>query len=428
MCAALSEKGHIVESVASGQELCACLDVRVPEVVLLDLSLGDESAADIVSVIQDMGEFISVVVVTDSQDVALIAEVLRRGADSFLPKPFDLGRLCEQVESALVGHRLKRRALVYQSRLDKRSPKALTTFVGSNEAVTVVRSLVEQVATTDSLVMIRGETGTGKGVIAHSIHQLSQRASSSFVAVNCASIQPQLLESEIFGHEKGAFTDASVRKPGLMEIADGGTFFLDEIAELEPSAQGKLLTALETNSFRRVGGVREISVNTRLIAATHHDLEAEVDAGKFRSDLFYRLNVFQIELPPLRKRVDDIMELVRHFITTLNPALNRSIEGVSPEAASLLTAYQWPGNVRELRNVVERAMILTKGNELLATSLPSNLQSKDGAEYAHLPSLAEVEREHIKLVLAVVDNNIQLASSILGVSRSTLYTKIKQYQ
>lgn len=429
ICKALELEGHNLQAVASGHEMERVLAHQAPDLILLDLHLPDCDGMDLLPVIKEMEEGASVIVITGQQDVGTVVEAMKRGADHFLAKPFALEELGVEVAKVLAQHRIRRRLSIYSERVAMpRAGEVLPDLVGSSKPISEVRTLVEQVATTDASVVLLGETGTGKGMIARGIHHLSRRASAAFVEINCASIQPQLLEAEVFGYEKGAFTGAVARKPGLMEIADGGTLFLDEVAEMETQAQGKLLTAIESGSFRRVGGVREVHSDVRVVVATHHDLEKEAASGAFRQDLFYRLNVFQISLPALRERLDDVFELSHHFIRALNPSLGRSVDSLSPKTATLLGNYQWPGNVRELRNVIERAMILTKGSELRPEHFPANLRSKGAGAGAVLGTLADVEKDHIERVLATLGFNIKQAASVMGISRSTLYLKMKQYE
>ncbi|MCD4748560.1 MAG: sigma-54 dependent transcriptional regulator [Thermoanaerobaculales bacterium] len=424
----LENVGHGVEIAGCGAELEGYLAHQIPEVILLDLNLPDRDGMDLLPMVKEMDEDISVIVITGKQDVGTVVEAMKRGADHFLAKPFALEELNAEVTKVLAQHRLRRRLAVYSERVSSPSAgEVLPDLVGTSKPIKAVRDLVAQVAETDASVVLLGETGTGKGMIARGIHHLSRRASGAFVEINCASVQPQLLEAEIFGYEKGAFTGAVARKPGLLEISDGGTLFLDEIAEMDLQAQGKLLTAIESGSFRRVGGIKEIHVDVRVIAATHHDLEKEAASGTFRQDLFYRLNVFQIALPALRERLDDVLELAHHFIRALNPSLGRSVESLSPRTAALLASYQWPGNVRELRNVIERAMILARGPELRPEHIPPNLRAKGAGAGTVLNSMSDVEREHIEKVLSALNFNIKQAASILGISRSTLYLKMKQY-
>ncbi len=425
---ALEQEGHIVQAVADGREMERVLARRAPELILLDLHLPDCDGMDLLPVIKEMEEGVAVIVITGQRDVGTVVEAMKRGADHFLAKPFDLEELNAEVARVLSNHRIQKRLSVHSERVAMpRAGEVLPDLVGSSKPISEVRNLVEQVAVTDSSVVLEGETGTGKGMIARGIHHLSQRAAAAFVEINCASIQPQLLEAEIFGYEKGSFTGAVARKPGLMEVADGGTLFLDEVAEMELQSQGKLLTAIESGSFRRVGGLKEVHSDVRVIVATHHDLEKDALSGAFRQDLFYRLNVFQISLPALRDRLDDVFELSHHFIRALNPLLGRSVDAISPKAAHLLGNYQWPGNVRELRNVIERAMILTKGSELRPEHFPVNLRTKGAGVAAVLGTLADVEKDHIEKTLAALNFNIKQTASVLGISRSTLYLKMKQY-
>ncbi len=424
----LDSEGHIASAVDSARALRRHLEKRTPELILLDLGLPDADGLDLLEEIGHLDELVAVVVITGSTDVATVVRSMQLGADNFLPKPVQIADLLDAVDRALERHRFKRHAMVYRHRVGSSRSDSFPGLVGSCSAIDEVRKMASRVAATDSSVLILGESGTGKGMLARGIHRLSSRASGPFVVVNCASIQPQLLESELFGHEKGAFTGATDRKPGLLEVADGGTVFLDEVSEMDLQAQSKLLTAVEERAFRRVGGVRQIEVNVRLLAATHRDLEQRVREGEFREDLFYRLNVFQLTMPALRERGDDLLELVYHFIRELNPVLGRSVQTISPDAARALRGSQWPGNVRELRNVIERAMILASGDTLEVEHLPENLVKEAPATSDGLESLSEVEARHIRKVLSRRDLTVQQAASVLGISRSTLYLKMKQYE
>jgi two-component system response regulator HydG len=419
--------GHEATAVASARDMRTYLEERTPELVLLDLGLPDADGLDLLSEIQTSDELVSVVVVTGTSDVATVVEAMRLGAQDFLPKPIAAQGLVEAVDRSLERHRFKRHRLVYQRRVKSRESAPLPDLIGSSPDIENVRTLAARVAGTDSSVLVLGESGTGKGLVARGIHRMSSRAAGPFVAVNCASIQTQLLESELFGHEKGAFTGAVDRKTGLLEVADGGTLFLDEVSEMDVQSQGKLLTAVEERAFRRVGGVRQIDVNVRLLAATHRDLMARVGEGLFREDLFYRLNVFQINIPPLRERGDDVLELARHFVSQLNPILGRSIERVSDQAAAALLGSRWPGNVRELRNVIERAAILCDGRCIELTHLPPDLAGAAHGASSDDRSLAELEAEHIARVVRRPGVSMRQAAETLGISRSTLYLKMAQY-
>jgi DNA-binding NtrC family response regulator len=304
-------------------------------------------------------------------------------------------------------------------------------MVGHSAAIHKLQVFIERVAPTPATVMLRGESGTGKELAAAMVHAFSEVASGPFVAINCAAIPEQLLESELFGHEKGAFTGAVAQHEGVFERADGGTLFLDEIGEMSLSTQARMLRVLETRAFTRVGGTGEIKVSVRLIAATHRDLAAMVGAGTFRQDLLYRLSVIHTELPPLRERAEDIEPLVRHFANMLGDQIGRRIDRIAPDALAALQRYRWPGNVRELRNVVERAMVLGDGPELELDDLPPELlhAAPASAPPAVTPgtirTLAELEREAIGAALQATAGNKARAAALLGIDRTTLYRKLK---
>ncbi len=428
----LEEAGHQVHVTATASGMRAYLERHAPELVLLDLRLPDANGLDLIPEVA-ADELTALIVITAHSDIDTVVEAMHRGADHFLKKPINPEPLLSTLKRVLVRHRQRRRVLVYHDRvrsIPKESDHPLPELVGSSPAIAHVRAQAQRVASTDAAVVLQGESGTGKGLVARGIHTLSKRASAPFVDLNCASLQSQLLESEIFGHEKGSFTGALSRKPGLMEIADNGTLFLDEIIELDPQAQSKLLKAIEQGTFRRVGGVKELAVDVRFITATQRDLAAVAESGGFRADLYYRLNVFEIKLPPLCERLDDVLELAVHFIDSLNPVLGRKVERITPKALERLQRYRWPGNVRELRNVIERAMILISGNELDVEHLPDNLlrSSHPPATAApQLRTLDEVEKTHLIEVLRAREFNIQAAARVLGISRSALYAKMKRH-
>lgn len=426
----LEQEGHAVEVVGTLAEARATLDERLPEILLLDLGLPDGSGLDLLDEIRATDEVLGVIVLTGSSNPEIVVECMKRGADHFLPKPVHRLLIVETVARVIREVEHRRHIEVYRTRVASGHDAAdtrLAGVIGSSAVMERVRRQIIQVAKTGASVILLGESGTGKGMLARHIHRLSPRASGPFVDVNCAAIQAQLVESEIFGHEKGAFTGAVDRKPGLLEVAHGGTLFLDEVADLEPAAQAKLLKAVEERVFRRVGGVRTLSVDVRLLAATHHDLAARVDNGTFRSDLYYRLNVFPIQLPPLRERPGDACELADHFIRTLNPILGSSVTSIDEKVLDVLERYPWPGNVRELHNVVERAMILARKGPLGLDHLPRNMLDGHGAPGV-LRTLAEVEREHIEQVLEATGHNLKRSAAVLGISRSTLYAKLDRYR
>jgi DNA-binding NtrC family response regulator len=422
---------HEVAVAATGKEAQEYLERADADVVVLDLGLPDVDGLELLPLLKQIDPNVAVVVLTGRDDIRTVVEAMRGGADNFLVKPVDAATLKETVERALRRRRLIRRATVYEEVVASRraSAKAMgSELVGSSPAIQAVRVLISKVAPTESSVVVSSESGTGKGVVARLIHRHSRRAHGPFVGLSCAALPANLVESEIFGHERGAFTDAKTTKPGLLEVAAGGTVFLDEVAELEMPSQGKLLKVIEERTFRRLGGVRDLSVDVRFVVATHQDLTALVSAGVFRQDLFYRLNVFQISIPPLRERGDDVLELTYHFIRELNPSLGRSITGVADSAAELLLRYAWPGNVRELRNVIERAMVLASGDTITPAHLPEDLcKESRGGRHIRVQSLEEVETAHIERVLRLVRGNVKVAAERLGISRSTLYAKLSRH-
>jgi DNA-binding NtrC family response regulator len=426
----LAGTGLVVSTAGSLDEARAWLEASTPDLILLDIGLPDGSGLDFIPELRDMDEFVSIVLLTAHSGIDVVVEAMQRGADNFLAKPVEPSRLVTTIEQTLQRHRTLRSHWATTQRQPGRAStpaEALPRLIGHSEPIMRVRSLAFDVAETDASVMILGETGTGKDIVARGIHEMSSRAAGPFVDINCASIPEQMVESELFGHERGAFTGAATRKPGLLEAASGGTLFLDEIAELGTLAQSKLLKAIESQTFRRLGGLREISVDVRFIVATHRDLATEIAAERFREDLFFRVGVFQLQLPPLRERGDDVLLLARHFLARLNPELRRSIEGISARAERLLQRHDWPGNVRELRNVIEGAMILARGERsLLPRHLPPYLGRPSRQELA-ARSLDEVEAEHIRRVLELTSENLAKTAKILGISRSTLYEKLKRH-
>jgi two-component system response regulator AtoC len=431
VAAVLRAAGHTVAVAADGREAQKHLEGADAEVVLLDLGLPDIDGLELLPLLKQIDPHAAVVVLTGRGDIETVVEAMKAGAVNFLVKPVGASVLELTVERALRQNRLIRRAAVYEAVVESRraSGQALgAELVGSSPAMQAVRALITRVAPTDSSVVLSGESGTGKGVVARLIHRHSRRAHGPFVGLSCAALPANLVESEIFGHERGAFTDARTAKPGLLEVAGGGTVFLDEVAELEPSSQSKLLKVIEERTFRRLGGVRDLSVDVRFVVASHQDLAGLVKKGRFREDLFYRLNVLQIIVPPLREREGDILELTYHFVRALNPSLHRGITAIGEVATEALLRYTWPGNVRELRNVIERAMVLAVGEEITIAHLPVDLREAVRAgRGVHVESLEQVERAHIERVLRLTPGNVKLAAERLGISRSTLYAKMERY-
>ncbi len=371
-----------------------------------------------------------VVLLTAYGTMQIADEAMRNGAYDYLTKPLNLANLEMVIERGLESRlsRLENERLRGQA--DSRC--GLASIVGKSTAMVSVFEMVRQVAPARSTVLLTGDSGTGKEVVAQAIHQLSPRANQAFVVVHCASLNPNLLESELFGHEKGSYTGAHDKQIGRFEKADGGTLFLDEIGELDASTQIKLLRVLETRTFERVGGIAPIEVDVRLLAATNRDLKALVEAGKFREDLYYRLNVVNIHLPPLRKRQGDIPLLIDYFLKFFAKENAKPVNGFSPEAMKVLTSYAWPGNVRELRNCVERMVVMARGTTLTLGDVPADIRSAAAhPELATAPDSLDLnlqERELIIRALQECRGNRTQAADKLGISRRTLYRKLDAYE
>jgi DNA-binding NtrC family response regulator len=425
LSSALDPARYILVSAADGVTAIDLAEGFSPEVILLDLGLPDVQGLELIPRFRELDEMSGIVVLTATSEIAVVVRAMRLGADNFLVKPVSLDTLNEVLGRTLLAKRRDRqlRALVVRTAKPEES-----TLVGTSRPMRRVVELIVQVADTDATVLLEGESGTGKGLAAEEIHRRSGRSEGPFLDMNCAGLSPTLLEAELFGHEKGAFTDASRTKPGLLEIASGGTVFLDEIGEMPLEVQSKLLKVLESRRFRRVGGIRDITSNVRLIAASNHDLKAMVHEGRFREDLFYRLNVFAITIPPLRHRADDILELAYHFLGDLNRSMGTKVEGFDASSNDILRRYSWPGNVRELRNLVERAVILVREGQIQNHHLPADLLNPTLASTGgEIKTLTTIEAEHISLTLQSTGGNIKRAAELLGISRTTLYNKIKAH-
>ncbi|MFH0953849.1 MAG: sigma-54 dependent transcriptional regulator [Verrucomicrobiota bacterium] len=356
-------------------------------------------------------------------------EAMKRGAYDFLTKPVHLDRLELLLQRALRERDMETENRQLHQQLDARF--GLEQIVGQSIPMQEVFDTIRQVAPTRATVLIQGESGTGKELVAHAIHRLSAQAHGPFIPVHCAALSQNLLESELFGHEKGAFTGAVERRRGRFELADGGTLFLDEVAEIDPGTQVKILRVLEERKFERVGGQETVEVDVRLIAATNRDLKKLVEEGKFREDLFYRLYVVVIHIPPLRDRREDIPMLLQHFLQELLRENQKKIEGITPEALDILTSYPWPGNVRELRNVMERMVVLSRGDKLTVRDIPAGVRDSAQHRGAALPrggvSLEEAEKQLILNALQAHGGNRTQAAAQLGISRRTLHRKLNEY-
>jgi two-component system response regulator HydG len=421
--------GYEVQRETTGTAGLEAFERLRPDVVILDLHLPDQSGLDVLEQLHAKGA--GVILLTGQGDIQTAVRAMQLGAENFLTKPVDMPHLAAAAMRVAEKVRLSRQNALLRAR--DQLTDGLET-IGQSPAMRELARQVGLLASSEhSTVLLTGESGTGKGWIARIIHQLSARKAGPFVEVNCGGLTATFLDSELFGHEKGAFTDAKERRQGLFELADGGTIFLDEIGELALELQPKLLKVLETKTFRRLGGTTELRVNVRLIAATNRDLTAEVKAGRFREDLFYRLSVLPLHLPPLRERSrEDRLALLTRILGGLHAELAGRPSSCSSEALDRLLTAPWPGNVREMRNVLERAMILAQGSEVIGVEhLPADLRKGSGAGAAdrrHVPqALAEVERHHIERTLRAHGGNRTRAAQELGISRATLINKIKAY-
>jgi len=427
----LQRQGHEVLTASTLAEARAHLEKATPDLALLDIKLPDGEGTEILRTLVAEGDC-SCVMMTAHATVELAVEALKDGALDLMVKPFSMSRLEATLRSALDRTALKRevRALRGQS-------GAPGKIVGNSDAMREVMELVERVAPAASAtVLLEGETGTGKGVIARALHDLSPLAGGPFVNVTCSALAETVMESELFGHEKGAFTDARSLKRGLVEIADGGTLFLDEIGEISLRLQGKLLRFIEEKSFRRIGGTRDLTVDARIVTATNRDLERMVEAETFRADLFYRLRVIPIRLPPLREHPSDIAPLARTFMLEFSREFGRDLRGISDDAMEALRAHPWPGNVREIRNMMERCVLLSRGPQLEVSDLPSALRGGENHATGDLSrfqlptgglSLDELEEDLLRQALARAEGNRTEAGRLLGLSRHQIRNRLAKF-
>ncbi len=434
----LQRDGYDVRSAESGEEALEAIAAVPPDVMLLDVRLPGIDGVQALRRALALHPDLAVLMMSAHSTVDVAVTAMKHGAIDFLVKPFPLQALDAAVARALATSRTRRQ--IASLTADRRPPSALAAIVGASASMEQVRTMIGRLAGSDATtVLVEGESGSGKEVVARAIHFESARAERPFLQVNCAALPEHLLESELFGHERGSFTDAHVQKRGLFESADGGSVMLDEIGDLPPGGQAKLLRLLENKTFRRVGGVTELRADVRVIAATNVDLEERVSEGRFRADLFFRLNVVRVVVPPLREHPDDVASLAAHFIARFNQDLRRQVRGVSAEALALLRAYRWPGNVRELRNVVERAFILHAGaDEIRPEHLAPDLRRGAGEDRVARPEggaaagppglvLDEVERRLIAEAMERAAGNQSKAARLLGVSRDTLRYRLKKH-
>ncbi len=437
----LSDDGFQVCSAATGNEARDIVASEEVDLAMLDLNLGTENGIEVLKVLKELDPELLVIIITGYGSVETAVESLKLGAFHYMKKPFKADALRLIVKLALKTQTLKREVRKLKRAdglLPGRSP-----IIGKSEALNKVAAQVREIARIPSTALLTGESGTGKDLVARAIHDLSDRKDAAFIAINCASIPASLLESELFGHEKGSFTGASTRKKGLFEEAHHGTVFLDEIGEMDIAMQAKLLRVLQERSVRRVGGVKDIAIDVRVIAATNRNLRKRIDDGTFREDLYYRLNVFPIHLPPLRERAEDIGALASFFLDEFSRSFGRDFSGISQQAAALMEGYAWPGNIRELRNVIERICIMHSGPLLLPEHLPAEISGAGrgaapaGAGAAKSSGLerglgledaiAGYEKAMIEDALQSCGGNVLQTASLLKIPRGTLRYKMEKY-
>jgi DNA-binding NtrC family response regulator len=426
----LGEEGYEVSEAANGADALARIPEFSPAVVLSDVRMPQMDGLTLLKKARELGSDATFVMMTAFASVETAVEAMRAGADNYLVKPLDADAVLVILTKALEKRSLRREAETLRDQVRQRT--RFHNIIGDSPQLQGVYDVVRRAANTRATVLILGESGTGKELIAQALHQESPRKDKPFVRVHCAALSENLLESELFGHEKGSFTGAVARKEGRFELADGGTLFLDEIGEISPAVQVKLLRVLQQREFERVGGTQTIKVDVRIVAATHRDLQAEVKAGRFREDLFYRLNVVSVTLPPLRERKSDIPALVSHFLEKYSDNYGKRVKALAPGTLQALLAHDWPGNIRELENAIERAVVLAQGEELTTDDLPPVLRGPRplGSSSTNLipgASMATIEREAILRTLEMVQGSTSRAAEILGISVRKIQYRLKEY-
>ena len=420
----LERDGHQVKTASSGEEALEMLEHNRCDILLVDIKMEGISGLDVLRQVKESDPDVAVVMITAYGSIPTAIEAMKHGAQDYLLKPFDPNELGVLIEK-IIEHQQQARENLFLKQQQKDRTR-FESMVGQSEPMQTIFDMICDVAPTNATVLITGETGTGKGLAAKAIHTNSNRCDGPFVVVNCGAIPEHLMESELFGHQKGAFTDAKETKKGRLEMAHSGTLFLDEIGEIGMRMQIDLLRVLEDGVFYRVGGTQPIEADFRVIAATNRNLEEAIKEGLFREDLFYRLNVVSLVMPSLSERKEDLPLLADHFLNRFAQETNKPIDKISREAMDELMLYDWPGNVRELENAIERAIVVGKERQIQPHDLPI---------FCHEPSLAppantltEMEKNHIEQILRQNDWNISSSAKILGIDRSTLYSKIKRYK
>ena len=428
LSAALELDGYSVKLAANGAEGLALIEKGDIDLVITDLRMPGISGEEVLAKVRGESPGIPVIVLTGHGSIDTAVDAMRNGAYDFLTKPLSLDRLSLIVKRALAGRELEIRHSSLQQELNAQA--SFESIIGKSAEMQRIFQMVRKAADSKASVLITGESGTGKELIANALHNLSPRKSNPFIKVHCAALSETLLESELFGHEKGAFTGAAARKRGRFELANTGTIFLDEIGEINQNVQIKILRVLQDKRFERVGGEETLEVDVRVIAATNRNLEEEIAQGRFREDLFYRLNVVHIQVPPLRDRKDDIPLMLNAFLDEFNRENNKSITGFDARSRSALYKYDWPGNIRQLRNCVESAVVMCSGNEITLEDLPPTVRGAAESNVIQVPvgiTMAEAEKIIIQQNLASNQGNKSKTADILGIGRKTLHRKLEEY-
>ncbi len=416
------KSGYEADSADGGQVAMEMVDGKDYDFIFLDIKMPDVNGFEVLDHVKQNCPYTMVVMITAYGSVETAVDAMKRGASDYLTKPFEPSELVCQLERLLQQKRIVDENIILREQVATRV--RCEELIGVSNCMLQLFSLIEQVAMVDSPVLLRGETGTGKELVAKAVHAISDRCTGPFIPINCGAFTETLLESELFGHESGAFTGARRAKKGRLEMAQGGTLFLDEVGEIPLKMQIDLLRVLEEKTFHRVGGTTDIPVDFRLICATHRDLAKEIERGAFRQDFYYRLNVIELEIPPLKERIDDIPELAQHFLDRIRKETNKPVAGIHPQGVEALKSYSWPGNVRELENAVERAVVLSKGRYLTRDDFAFLFRTPAGEISL---SLKDNEKQHIDRVLNLHGWNISKAALQLQISRITLHSKIKKY-
>ncbi len=431
----LMKEGYEVLLSETGEEALDKVKEEAPDLVLLDVKLPGMNGYQVLEKALDLDPDIVPIMITAYEDVGGVVKAMKLGAFDYITKPFDFDKIRLSILKALEASQLKRE--LKHLRREQRNFRGFDNIVAVSQGMKQVLQFAEKMAESEaSTVLIQGESGTGKELVAHAIHDRSRRRNMSFVAVNCAGFLEQTLENELCGHEKGAYTDAKEVKKGLLEVADGGTLFLDEIGDMNQNLQAKILRLVEQKCFRRIGGLKDIQVDVRIITATNKDLTKLKEEGRFREDLFYRINVASLKIPPLRERPDDILSLAKYFVGKYNEEFHKNVQKISKGVEDFFSSYNWPGNVRELRNVIERAIILGEGDALLMEHLPMEIlgqASKQGKEIEgiRIPpggiSLEKVEEAFVKQALRMTNGNQTKAARLLDISRDALRYRMQKF-